>query len=115
MSGGLPRIGIGAGDSRSPKDQTAAPALSPEEKAKRMAERNLVLQQAADKKAGRDAASLVPPDIADIALRDASSGKVRKVRAGSTRDSILGTAMSYAALIGIATWGWLSALLRGEL
>lgn len=116
MSGpGLPRFDIGAGDSRSKKSATAAPALSPEEKAKRMAERNVVLQQAADKKASRDAASLVPPDLADIALRDVSSGKVRKVRAGSTRDSILGSAMQFIALLGVVGWAWLKAAWRGEL
>lgn len=36
---------------------------------------------------------LVPDDLADLALRDASSGKVRKVRGGSTRESILGSAL----------------------
>lgn len=32
----------------------------------------------------------VTPDLADIALRDASSGKVMKARRGSRKDSLLG-------------------------
>lgn len=66
-----------------------------------------------DPKTGRPMG--VPEDLADIALRDASSGAVRKVRAGSTRDSILGSAMKYGVLLGIVGWVWLRAVLRGEL
>jgi hypothetical protein len=35
----------------------------------------------------------LPTDTADIAIRDSASGRVRKVRGGSTRDSILGQAL----------------------
>lgn len=33
----------------------------------------------------------MPPDVADIAVRDISTGRVRKTRGGSTRSAILGT------------------------
>lgn len=33
----------------------------------------------------------LPPDVADVVVRDAATGRVRKARGGSTRSAILGT------------------------
>lgn len=48
-----------------------------------------------------------PEDLADLALRDAASGRVRRIRAGSTRDSILGQAMQIGFLLCISVLYWL--------
>lgn len=41
----------------------------------------------------------VPPDVADIALRDVTTGRARRARGGSTR-SVLGLAFDTAAPLG---------------
>ena len=39
---------------------------------------------------GLDVAQVLPPDIADLAFRDATSGRVRRARTGSARSAIMG-------------------------
>jgi len=107
MSGGLPRLDIGAGDSRSKRSATTTPV--PDEATRAQ---NVVAERLRAARATASSQPLAAPDIADVALRDASSGKVRKVRAGSTRDSILGSAMQLAALLGASMLAWLAS--RGE-
>lgn len=106
---GIPRIGIGAGDSRSKGDKTTTPVPDEATRAQNVAAERLRVNKQAEI---AQAQALVAPDMADVALRDASSGKVRKVRAGSTRDSILGSAMQLAALLGASMLAWLAS--RGE-
>ena len=99
MSGSLPTLGL-HGDSRSKRNSGstdyepwADPSIKIGKGAELWAKRNPLVPPAA-------------PDLADFALRDATSGKVRRVRAGSTRDSILGQAMQsgFLVLLSVATW-----------
>lgn len=95
MSGGLPRIGL--------TNSTATIKHNGASTEPGLAEAELVRRKRAemgpgpvDPQTGRPLGQ--PSDIADLALRDAESGKVRKVRAGSTRDSILGQSMNTATM-----------------
>ena len=104
MSGGVPSTGIDSlGESiktPNPKD-SAELVLSPEERARR-------------KRAAMGPATPQPPDLADMALKDAASGKVRRIRAGSMRDSLLSSWGGFLVLVGVVGLAWVRAVLRGD-
>lgn len=49
---------------------------------------------------GKNGFEDLPPDVADIVLRDSASGRVRKARGGSTRSALMGQPFSPTAPIG---------------
>lgn len=111
MSGGIPRLDIGAGDSRSKVSATTTPPPTDEQKAANIADeqrRRAVPGDIARAKA------LQPPDIADMALKDAASGKVRRIRAGSMGDSLLSSWGGFLVLLGVVGLAWVRAVLRGD-
>ncbi len=112
MSGGVPRTGL-PNSTATIKYNGASnePGLSTEEQVRR--KRAELGPAQVDPNTGRPMSA--PPDLADIAMRDATSGRVRKVRGGSTRESILGSALQFVALLGIVGWAWLRVALRGDL
>ena len=112
MSGGIPNPlgGMSMGDNRAGKGPPP-PQMTPEEKARFLADQQ---RKVTEREEARTAAALLPPDVADIAMRDATTGKVRRVRGGSTRQSILGQAMEFAVIVGIVGLAWVRAVLRGD-
>lgn len=111
MSGGLPRLDIGAGDSRSRVSAMATPVVSDEQKALNIADAQRRVDLEAQRK---QAAALLPKDLADMAIKDSMSGKVRKARAGSMADSLIGQWAGFLVLVGIVGMGWVRAVLRGD-
>jgi hypothetical protein len=110
MSGGPPRIGDLSGNSRGNREPPKWDPF-PDEAAK--AER-LAKERASRVNQEVLNAAPLPPDIGDIALRDANSGRVRRVRGGSTRESIIGQAMALGPIVLMAIGIWLRHLVRGE-
>jgi hypothetical protein len=100
MSGGLPRVPNSTATIKY-NGSSVEPGISVEEQvARRRKELGTMETQA--------------PDVADIALRDATSGRVRRVRGGSTRESIFGQAMALGPIVLLAISIWLRHLIRGE-
>jgi len=110
MSGGPPMVGDLSGNSRGNR---APPKWDPFPDEAAKAER-LAKERAS--RVNQELINSAPaaPDLADIALRDASSGRVRRVRGGSTRDSIFGKAMALGPIVLLAFSIWLRHLTQGE-
>ncbi|MFT3708031.1 MAG: hypothetical protein QM817_10280 [Archangium sp.] len=95
MSGGLKTIDIGGGNgSKGGTSQAYDPFPDEAAKAARLA-------QEAAAKAPQYQAPPAAPDLADLAFKDATTGRVRRARSGSTADSILGKAIDFGQFIAL--------------
>lgn len=93
----LPHLDTGQSNNRGSKvSRETEPNLTPEEHARRNAERQHVLNEAANKE--KIKAVILQPDLADAALRSAATAKLRKARGGSTRQSFMGQAADTSAI-----------------
>lgn len=107
MSGGLPSTGLPPSDStatiRYDAKDPADPSINPQS-----------YEAIRRKRASLGPVTPEAPNLADMAIKDSMSGKVRKARAGSMADSLLGQWGGFLVLVGIVGMGWVRAVLRGD-